>query len=1494
LFFRKKTKIKKSLFRKIVNGFLYFGIGILTALMILFAISQTSTFRDWLKEKVVTTVNGSINGNLSIESIDGTIFTSVILNNTLLLQGKDTLFSAEEIELRTSPLELVFKTIYLRKFKITNAAISLIKDENGNYNISKLSKSETTEGKTKETATTGFDYKIQVADLSFNDVNFKMQSFNNKNSTVIYDNLNGDDFRLSHIDLSLNAFINLAANDVRVAIRNFSAKPNLKGFRLNNLSGNFLIDNEDIGLTGMKIVTDRSNILLSAAAKDFPILSGKEIQLEKVLFRLDLNAQDFNFDDLTNFIPATELLSGTVKTEISAHGSLNDLTLRHLDISFNDSRIQGIGNIKKVMNGAEMFVDMNFVDTYFNPADPDSLLRNIDIPVYNDFGTLTFDSLFFKGKPLNFNAGMKVRTDRGDFDGNIMMDLTEADMVYDINLFTQNLDLYPVINLSTNLNSHITLKGKGTSPDRMNSNITLAANRSEIKNKKYENLSFNLTASNGNIEHKVFFKSDRNSGTISGGIDFSNLNKPVYNLEAALNNFNLADFVPGSVLETNLNLDISADGSSFNQDSLEVFAVIGIDSSKIGDIQLDDTKLIIDLRNDLNGGRVINLVSNLADITLTGNFSVLDIATIIQTESLLITDFVSRNLNRINPAAEMEPVILNTDYVLPDEAVAINYSVEFKDFQILSLFLGEADLEVDGDINGVISRKGDLLSLSLGMDVNYFQYLKAGELYFSSGLKLNAVLSNDFSIPFPESFKSDIDLSVHELFLANKLRNVSLNLFIEHENIALKCKGDFEDYFSTNFSGDILLSDDAFRLVLDSLYLKYYDFDLWNLTDVDIAYSGNQINFNNFKMTHNPGDIELSGHYSLSDESKLALKITNLQGKDLSDKIFYLPPGTSFISEINMAAYWQGSVRAPLLNMNLTADNIKIRDKKLGSLLATAFYDVSGLKFDISILDTLYNINNPILKAEGIFPVNLARQNEKSTKNQSDIKLSLISNGFDLRMIGGAVTHLRDLQGELDASIEISGNTDNPEYSGNAELKDVSFILKANNIKYDAHANVTLSNKNIFIDNVYIKNVEGTVDGGTVFGSGTISHKELELNEINFTANGQLKILSKDTRAVNPTIFGNLSIQSRGDISYSYNNLSSMLKADLLIKHGAQVTISPGPTAFSNSSDKLIYRHKKYYSSLNGESIIDSLLSISNELGQQENAAPAAPNNLNLQIKINVEDEAKMVFELSPEFKQNLTAYLGGGFEYNIIDNIPVVHGELTLLEGSKLDFIKTFDAAGSVKFFEELDDPFLDITASYQDYYLQSSDTTGTGNGDKEVEIRIRLQGPLKELNRNFIKQEGNISVYLRENTLSDFQLDATKTSSDALMFIIVGKFTDDATTQDKNFAASTATSFAGSLVGGFLNEKFGDYIRSVRFQQIGADTKISLIGKVDLFKYEIGGTSQVFQDLSRANVKIEASPFKNLKNLIFRVQRRDPFLGTSSYGDMINEFGVKYRFDF
>ena len=1490
MLFRRKPKIKRSLPRRIINGFIYFGIGIIIALIILFSISQTSTFRSWLRDKLLTTVNGSINGHLTIEGIDGTIFSSLILNNVSIIQQPDTIVYAEKIDVRFSPLEIFFKTIYFRKVEIDNAQINFLKDEKGQLNISKLF--PPSKEKTEIDTTSGkFNFKIRVADLSLKNIDLTIQSDENKSSKKIYENLNSDDFRLNKLNLSLSAFVDLVSPEIKVDISNLSANPNLEGFRLKNLSGSFSIKDDEVKITGFSIETARSNLSINASMKNFTVLSGDDFKIEKAPIFLDLNANEFNFDDLTNFIPATGLLQGAVRTRVSANGTLTNLKISDLIISFKETHLRASGGLQDITQGDKMQIDMMFKDTKINPDDANNLLRNIDFPVYNEYGVMQFDTLYFKGNPTNFISAMYVQTQKGKFNGKVSLDLTQEVMLYDINLNTVSLNLQPIIGLSTNLSGALHLKGMGTSPDKMRNVFSLNANTSKIQGRNYQRLKANFTSHDSLTDYNITFQSDTTSGRLSGQINFADLKNPSYNLDASINHFNIGEILKDKDFQSDLNFNISAEGQDFDPDSLDLFAVISIDSSEIRKIKLDNKKMIIDIRKDDGGKRVINLVSNLADITMQGDYSLIDATSIIKTEADLITGFVDHNIRNMNFISDSLTSNEKQEYSLPGKKVDINYAIEFKDFEMLSLLLGNVDMEVDGDINGLLKKSNDSLFANISLKVNYFKYWDNEKLYYVSNLVLNSTAINDFTMEFPSTFNAKVKLSADQIFIDKLFENINLDADVSHRQLTYNVRTKLEDNLYASSDGTVTINKGTANLLLDSLQISYKGFSLWNSDKINIDYYNEHFLVNNFKMTHKPGIVDISGLFSLTNDQNLQVSIKNMPGKDLTARLLDFPPETGFKTNVNLKAFWQGTAQSPQLNMNLILDSVQIRNRKIGVLSSNIKYDNEKMKLDINFLDTLYNIKSPKLDIDGTIPIDLSLIPNEKLKSRREVNLTINANEFELATLSGLFPFIRNLQGKFTAGVNVKGLYENLGLFGNINLDGVSFIARPNNLQYLSNAKISLNNDEVWVDSLLLMNSPSTKNGGTIIAHGEIIHKNFKLQTVDLTANGKIKVLGEETRAVNPSLYGDVTVQTVGDMTYILDNKENNLTADLLLTKGTSVTYSSSNNVFSSQSDKFVYKYKDYSRESEQEASIDSLIFLSRLSGNKKRAESSNENNLKIKIKIELEDEAKMVSVLSREFKQNLTAYLSGDLDYTLTGDKPVVNGELTLMEGSKLEFIKPFQASGTVKFLSDLDDPYLNIVGTYRDYYASSD---SLGSGEKEVEIRIKLEGPLSQLNKNFIQKEGTIGVYMKDNNLSDYQLDPTKTSSDAIMFIIVGKFTNDATSQDTKIASSTAASFAGSLVGSFLNEKFGDYVRSVRFQQVGTETKVSLIGKAGPVRYEIGGTSQVFQDLSRANVKIEYPPFTSLRNLILRLERREPLQGTATSSEMISEFGIKYRFDF
>ena len=163
-----------------VNIFVYFFVSIFMLIMIFVGISQTQIFKNFLRDKIVEIVNKEIHGKLSIEKIEGTIFTSLKITDAILTSAQnDTVIQAGNIELKTSPLKLLFKDIFVRKFELSDAKVKLVEENDGQLNLLKIFPSS----ETNDTTTSEFPFSIEVADFQMNHVDFSFQKYDKIGST---------------------------------------------------------------------------------------------------------------------------------------------------------------------------------------------------------------------------------------------------------------------------------------------------------------------------------------------------------------------------------------------------------------------------------------------------------------------------------------------------------------------------------------------------------------------------------------------------------------------------------------------------------------------------------------------------------------------------------------------------------------------------------------------------------------------------------------------------------------------------------------------------------------------------------------------------------------------------------------------------------------------------------------------------------------------------------------------------------------------------------------------------------------------------------------------------------------------------------------------------------------------------------------------------------------------------------------------------------------
>ncbi|MDR3626918.1 MAG: hypothetical protein P4L45_08805, partial [Ignavibacteriaceae bacterium] len=1450
-----------------------------------------------------------LNGHLSIGKIDGTLFTSIILRNTLVNMGSDTLLNAGVIEVKTSPLQIFLKRIYVRKIEITNAKIAFVSDSTGALNVSKLFPPTP-----KDSVHSKFPFKIIAPDVKLTNVSFSIKDYNNVNSTRVYDYLNMHDLSIKNLNLSLIADLDIGNNEYDIQINKFSFAPNIKNFKLNDFSGEFYADTNGVYINNMKILTDGSDILLKAKVNKFNLFDSTAFsKIEKAEFDVNLKASKFNFDDLSSFINEVNFLKGTATLELEAAGTLKDLTYNKIELNYNDTHLELKGKIQDVLNADKMFISADFKNSRIRESDADKLLPSFHIPVYKEYGIVKFDTLKYSGNPLNFKTTAFLRSDRGSAGVSGTLDLRKDDMQYDVAFFTRNFDLAPLTGLVTNLNSRGSIKGSGVSPEKLNSTIRFLGNGALGGSSILDSLEFNADANNKKITYNLNLKSDTTSALINGNFDFSNKERPVYNLSGLVRRLNLAAFTSDTSFKSNINLDFEGNGSSLDLDKLDLYLTMNVSKSMIHNVYIDSTRAIADIRSNNNGERVINLISDLADITFTGKFSINNAVSLLSKESGLISGEVSDKINTILYPDSIFNKQVKTGIAVQTSrkkkiiqplpaSMDIKYYIEFKNFNLLSLFLGTDQFKIDGDMSGEFKNNGNDVLFSANTNLNRLEYWEKSNIFYLEGFALNLNIQNNVDSTSLTNLTANLQITSDMIYAGSDIKDVNLDLKLKDEMAEVSLSGNLENHSNAKIQGKVDLTDGTIKLNLDSLDYAYNNFRMVNKGNVKINYSKDNIIIDNFDLVRNNSEIGIRGSLSRYGSQDLKLEMSNINGNDLAVNMFNLASDNTLNTNVHVNGEVTGNFTNPVIALNIGADSLSFKNRNFGYLKGVLNYSNQELAVNVHILDSTNHNSEPRLLLQGNLPIDLSFTGvEERLIKSKQIDLKLTADSLDLSPLANSLPSIKKVGGVLTSNLVLAGTFDNPDLSGLITLNNGDFIMEANNMEYNAGAKLIVSSKNINIDSLLICNPKGTKGGGTMTGNGSITLKNLSLDSAVINLNGDLKILSDDSKEATPAVYGDLVVQSDGNIQVTTNFSRYFVKAPVIVKV-ANLTFPMEQTAYQGASENFIYRYPMDSSKVfTKEQDFEKFIKLATE-STSKNTGGQSSSNFSLDYSINAtfQNEATIKFVMFKELNQNLTARIRGNIGFDNIGGKTSTKGELNLLDGSTLEFFRTFDATGTIRFENELSNPYLNIIATFKNYYRPPE------NDAKEelVAVKIKLNGLLKNLSQN-LTDKNNISVYVGADNIDNNKPDASKDPQDALYFIATGQFASDLSQQQQSQAAnayktsnsltstasSTATAFAGSLFGGLLNHAFGDAVRGVELRNSGQTTKFNLIGKVKNFNYTIGGSTDVFQDLSQANVKIE---YPLSRNLLLRVERKEAITQTTISNEMINELGLKYRFEF
>ncbi|MGK9476609.1 hypothetical protein [Melioribacter sp. OK-6-Me] len=1490
-----KNKSKKSLFRRIVNIFIAAGLLFIGLIILFIGFSQTRTFRNFIKDNLVKIVNSNTDAKLSIENIEGTILTSVFINKPHLTTGSDTLLNAEKLIIKTSPLQLLLKRIYIREVELRNASINLLQDKNGEWNFSALFKPK----EEKETKSE-FTFKIIAPRISLVNVNFRMQKYNYRGSVSDYKILNTDDLRIENLNFDAAAFASPSEKAYMLNIKSMSMAGNFNNFLINNLSGIFEVTSKYASVKNLNILTGRSEVKISARFDSLNIFSKINLSdFESYPVGLKAEIKAFDFDDLSSFVGSTEILKGKPSLTLEAGGVFGNIKIDKLSLRYSDTELNLNGYLKNLHRPSELYIDANIKNSSIVYKNVLSLLPSLNLPHFNNL-ELAKLNIDYHGYPTNFKARLSAETGRNQkLDIDCLLNLNKSPVEYKINFITKNLNLQPVINIPTRINGKGEIAGSSFNLNTLNTLLKLEGTDSDINNIPISNYKINSTASNGEIELEAVASGTAAQLDIKGNLTFLPEYIPKYFLVGRLNNLDLSRFYNDENYKSDLNFYFKADGVHFNPDSIKGTFSFGIDSSSINDKFIDYANLDLKLSNRKDY-RAININSDLLDFNIEGNFSLNDAIALINYQTNTIIKIFREKIENVNPIniVYSEEVSDSMEIELPDvikKEIEFEFNFTFKNFELVAALIGKENLDISGTGYGTVRNKSPNFSINTSMNLDYVILLdKKSTIYLSDvDADINFIRNNYYN-SFDKLF-GIASFTSKRFYSGTNVENITADLVFNQSKLFYNLSADIEDYASAHAEGYLTTTPTTKYFNISNLVVRYKEIEWKNKDTIKAVYDDNNFRFDNLNLWSDTTFLAASGFVDSRSNQKISIELKKLSGKILSS---YFLGGEDPLLNINcnLSADIGGSLNSPLIKSKIDFKSIYYSDYNLGKMEGNLSYGDKIISVDFVFMDSTFNYNKPVMTIKGTIPYDLAfTKVDERVPADKEMSISIFSDNFNLKTLGKILPGIEEQDGLLLSDIKLRGRIDNPRYYGNLSIINGSFKFLANNINYNFGLHFRLNEQKVDIDTLYISNTGGTKSGGTIYGIGSILMEGFSLKNLSVKARGKLTILNENSKAVSPQMYGNLTIETDPEWLLTWRDDRIFIQGNVVVDN-ANLFYTLGEETggtqkndyrivFLVDSSKIDKELLKFQEVLEQEKKIRKDLMISRE----------SSINVDYSLGIRVPDRAQLVFILSQVANQKLIVETRGDMTYESLSGNTRAQGVFELLNGSKLEFFKTFDAEGFIRFESSISEPYLDITATYQNDYVPPSDPNAT---PEEVAIKIFIKGPLSSIGRNLVNNSESIAIYVGKKNIQNNVRETKYDYSDAFSFILFGKFKNDLTAEDRAETAgilsdfqSTATSFLGSLLTNFVNSAVGDLVNNIQISRTGEQTKFRFSGKIQNLRYSFGGTTEVFQNINKANIKIEY-PFN--PSFLIRLERKDPIIQTPGLDEKVNELALKYKFEF
>lgn len=539
-----------------------------------------------------------------------------------------------------------------------------------------------------------------------------------------------------------------------------------------------------------------------------------------------------------------------------------------------------------------------------------------------------------------------------------------------------------------------------------------------------------------------------------------------------------------------------------------------------------------------------------------------------------------------------------------------------------------------------------------------------------------------------------------------------------------------------------------------------------------------------------------------------------------------------------------------------TIDSAEFREQPVGNIALDAGMESGKVRFNVALTGNDNDVVMDGTYAESVVDANV------DINNLSMLTLQALSAGT-----------LKESSGSVAGDVRITGSLSEPQWNGSLSFKNTSTRLR------DYGSVIRLDNQTVNLNYPVVSLNDFTVKdslGNPLTINGTITQtKGMDFNP-NLTIKSNEFLILNNTQTDNEMIYGNAKISIDGLVKGSLS--APDLTGDIQVKNGSDITYVKQKSVAS------IKDREAFLEFIDRDTIPD-LLSHNTYGDERELADNKLPgSNMNLNMNLSVEPEAKLTMIIDPVTKDQLSVSGEANLSLNTAANGDILlTGIYQLRKGSyNLSFSmvkRKFDLqeGSTIQFNGNPMNAIADVTAVYEvetaPMSLIGNEISGTSSGNefsRKIPFRIllRITGTITKPQLGFditLKEKAEGVSYEIANTvegkLQQLRNDPSAMNKQVFALLVFNRFVGE---QSSDFFGGASTTSANNILA---NESVSAFL-SAAIDQIASD----LIRGVDI-------------DVNLKNTEDAAGANRTDLNLA---------LGKSFFNDRLNvTFGKRFTID-